>query len=134
MNLGFRLSFTKVIFFDAGFPKHYLTMSHLPSCVCPRSTGMGGHGKHGSGGGIKALKGSAASLSSAEWFSKETLPKCWGSTVGHKAALPRRDQSSSSSHLLLPQLGCFLPPVQQPQPPPSPSLPFIHLTLNEWHT
>lgn len=44
MNLGFRLSFTKVIFFDAGFPKHYLIMSHLPSCVCPQSMGTGGMG------------------------------------------------------------------------------------------
>lgn len=42
MNLGFRLSFTKVIFFDAGFPKHYLTMSHLPSCVGLQPTGIGG--------------------------------------------------------------------------------------------
>lgn len=42
MNLGFRLSFTKVIFFDAGFLKHYLTMSHLPSYVCPQSTRIEG--------------------------------------------------------------------------------------------
>lgn len=128
MNLGFRLSFSKVIYFDTRFAKHYLIMSHLPSCVCPQSTGTGGMKR---GRGIKASKDTAASLSSAEWFSNETLPKGCGSTVGQKATLPRRDQSSSSSPPAHPA-GCFLFPA--PQPPPSPSLPFIHLTLNEWHT
>lgn len=94
MNLGFWLSFSKVIYFDARFAKHYLIMSHLPSCVCPQSTGTGGMKR---GRGIKASKDTAASLSSAEWFSNETLPKGCGSTVGQKATLPRRDQSSSSS-------------------------------------
>lgn len=133
MNLCFRLSFTKVIFFDAGFPKHYLTMSHLPCCVRPHAR-VQEEWKAQQWSRDKSLEGhSSITLISRVVQQGDPSQVLW---------LPHGSQGNSSEEG--PELQFFTPPAPParllplpgttPQHHPSPFLPFIHLTLNEWHT
>lgn len=123
MNLGFRLSFTKVIFFDAGLPKQCLNKSHLTSYVCPRARGAW---KARQGRRDKSLEGHNSITLTSRVVQQGDFSELLRLHRGSPGTLPRREQSSGSSHLLLPPPGCFLFPAQNLSLSP---LPLCHLFI-----